>query len=106
MFDRDSNIIGKLPKDGILAPIALYFIIFGIHAVIIYNLLSEFDLLSKNQRTIFLHSSWFVAGVPSIFYSLIKLKPLLYSTIGDKFLYYLIPMVFLLMMGVGIVNLI
>ena len=101
---RDIQIDRELPKDGVLAPIAIFGIIFGIQTGLISYSLGAFEVLSERQNHIFFHSSWFVAGVPAIIYSLIKLKPLLYSTLGDKLLYFLLPVIFLVMMGVGVVN--
>jgi hypothetical protein len=101
---RDFQLEKKLPTEGILAPIAVFGIIFGIHTGIISNSLGAFDILTESQNHIFFHSSWFVAGIPAILYSLLKLKPLLHSTLGDKLLYFLLPSMFIVMMGVGIVN--
>ncbi len=96
----------KLPNDGVIAPIALFFIILGIQAVILYRIVDTLELFSPEMRDIFLHSSWFVAGIPASIYSLFRLKALLKSTTGDKILYFLLPFIFIIMMGVGVVNLI
>lgn len=96
----------RLPKDGVLTPICLFFIIFGIQTVVLYRLAVVFEVFSPRGMDIFLHSSWFVAGIPATIYSLVRLKVLLRSSVGDKFLYFLLPTIFMTMMGVGFVNLV
>ena len=102
LHERDK----KLPKEGIMAPIALFVIILGVQTAILFPFIESFEILSPKKQYIFVHSAWFVAGIPALIYSLIRLKALLKSTIGDKILYFLLPSIFIVMMGVGVINLI
>lgn len=95
-----------LPKDGILAPIALFFIVFGIQAVILYQLVSALNVLSETGLNAFLHSSWIVAGILSTTYSMIRLRPLLKSSMPDKLIYWFFPLLFASLISFGIFNLI
>jgi len=65
-----------------------------------------FNIFSDHFQHIFLNSTWFTAGIISSIYALIKLKPLLNSSWADKIFYFFYPLLFVLMMGLEVVNLI
>jgi hypothetical protein len=85
-----------------LAPLWLFGIVFGVQAVILRQIVAALGLFSPAGQARFLHSSWLTAGSAALIYSLIKMRPLLKSTRGDRFLYFLHPLVFVTMIGFGV----
>lgn len=91
----------KLERN-IIAPFCIFFIVIGSGGVIMLPIGDAFFEISKEKYNYFFDIIWIAGAISALLYSLIVLKDFLKKSVMEKFLYFIIAIVFVILIFVPI----